>query len=55
MQILAYCGSTHGVNAETWQMALRVIYTSVKNSSDCQAGDRNYLDYAENFVRRARG
>jgi hypothetical protein len=54
-QALAYMGSTHGVEADTWQMALRVIYTSVKNSSDCQAGDRNYLDYAENFVRRAQG
>ena len=54
MQVLAYIGSTHDVDADTWQMALRVIYTSVKNCSDCQAGDRKYLDFAENFVRRAR-
>ena len=27
------------IDAETWQTALRVIYTSVNNWSDCHPGD----------------
>jgi len=44
----------HEIDTETWQTALRVIYTSVTNRSDCRAGDRNYLHAAAEFVRRAR-
>lgn len=43
------------VDAETWQTALRVIYTSVTSWSDCQPGDNDYLSYAADFVQRAGG
>jgi Arc/MetJ family transcription regulator len=54
-QILAGVGSAQDdIDAETWQTAMRVIYTSVKKRSDCKAGDREYLDFAENFLHRVR-
>jgi hypothetical protein len=43
------------VDAEIWQTALRVIYTSMNTWSDCHRGDYDYLAFAADFVQRAGG
>ncbi|HMP80013.1 MAG TPA: hypothetical protein PKD54_11220 [Pirellulaceae bacterium] len=38
---------------EPWVTGLRCIYTSIKNRSNCRRGDRDYLQYATQFLKKA--
>jgi len=53
-ELLGRIPEINEVDEEVFQTAMRVVYTSVNTHSDCEPGERNYLDFVAEWVRGAR-
>jgi hypothetical protein len=52
LRLLVHVGELReDVDDATWTNCLRVVYTSVRRHSACRAGDTDYLDFVEQYVK----